>query len=76
MIKNMFVEFWRSKELEAGRILTVSEVSRGAKISRQTLTKLRAGHGQKFDKNTLDALCKYFNVEPGPVPFLIYSPDD
>lgn len=69
-------EFWKDKEKELGRDISVIEVNEATGISRTTLTRLRKPGGVKNPApETVDKLCKFFNVAEGQIPFVIYKPD-
>ncbi len=72
-IKSMLFEFWKRAELERGERITVSGVAREAGISRSAIQRLLDGETSRFDGPTIDALCKFFDVPAGPIPFLAYE---
>lgn len=74
--KSTLFEYWNQKEIELGRRLSVLGVAGEAGVSRAAIQRLLNGDMQRIDVDTIDALCKFFNVPPGPVPFLQYIPDD
>lgn len=74
-MKNLLFEFWKQKEIEAGRTITIKEVSEATGVNRDTLTRFIKGKMVRFDEDVMSKLCKYFNVPPGPVPFLVYEPE-
>lgn len=74
--KSTLFEFWNRKEIELGRRLSVLGVASEAGISRAAIQRLLDGDIQRVDVDTINALCKFFDVPPGPVPFLVYVPDD
>lgn len=74
MIRVKLFEFWKQKEIEQGRTIGVTEVSKATGISRDTLTRLRAGKTDRPDLEVIDKLCAFFGVAPGPVEFIIYEP--
>lgn len=71
-IKSTLFEFWKKAELERGERLTVSEVARAAGVSRSAIQRLLDGETSRFDGPTIDAICKFFEVAPGAIPFLMY----
>ena len=73
--KSTLFEFWNQKEIELGRRLSVLGVAGEAGISRAAIQRLLDGDMQRIDVDTVDALCRFFAVQPGPVPFLQYVPD-
>lgn len=76
MIKCTLFEAWKKAELERGRRITVIEVVNATGLSRNTVQGLLDGETTRFDAPVLAALCKYFSVPAGPIPFLEYVPDD
>ena len=75
-VKVNLAQFRREKQAEWGRDITWQEIMDGAGISRNTLARLLSGKAQRVDKATLAGLCRFFNVPPGPVPFIVYVPDE
>lgn len=75
-MKLSLFNYWKQKELELNKSITVAEVARGTGLSRTTLTKLLTEEGSEFNSRTVDALCRFFEVPAGPVPFLVYTPED
>lgn len=74
-IKSTLFEFWRKVEVGRGERLTVSEVARAAGVSRSAIQRLLDGETSRFDGPTIDAICAYFGVPDGPIPFLAYEVD-
>jgi DNA-binding Xre family transcriptional regulator len=72
---NKLFDFWKQKEIEQGRTIPVKEVALATGVSRDTLTRLRNKTTTRFDENVIDKLCKFFDVQPGPIPFIIYQPE-
>lgn len=75
MIKIDLANFKRLKEIEWDRKISWEEITKEAGISRNTLARLLRGDAQRPDSETLNGLCRFFRVDPGPVPFVIYAPD-
>ena len=74
MVRSELLKLWRQKELEVGRIITVSEVVEATGLSRETVTNFKAGRTTRYDAPVVAALCDYFGVAKGqPVPFLVYT---
>lgn len=67
--------FWRDKEKELGRTITVIEVSKATGISRNTINSYLQQEVERPDLSVVGKLCAFFNVPPGPIPFLIYERD-
>ncbi len=74
-IKSNLFQFWQQKELELNRRVTVSEVARATHVSRESIQRLLDNESTRFDAPVIDALCRYFDVPAGPVPFLFYEPE-
>lgn len=74
-IKSELFRFWQQQELEAGRRISVSEVARQTGVSRNAIQGLLDGETNRFDGPTVAAICAYFNVPAGPVPFLTFEPE-
>lgn len=72
VIKNELSAFWRKRELEIGRIITIQEVAKATKLNWETVEKLKEGKTQRYDAHVLARICHYLGVPAGqPVPFLI-----
>lgn len=67
--------FWREKEKEWRRNITVKEVSEATGISRNTINSYLQQDVERPDLEVIGKLCQFFGVPPGPVPFLVYLPD-
>jgi len=74
-LRSTLFEFWKQKEVEQGRRISVSEVSRACGIHREAIQRLLDNDSTRYDGPTIDALCKYFSVPDGPIPFLVYKSD-
>lgn len=74
-IKSQLFEIWKKAELERGRSITVTEAVAATGLSRNAVQNLLDGNTARFDAPVIDALCKFFNVPPGPVPFLVFEPE-
>jgi DNA-binding Xre family transcriptional regulator len=75
-IRSVLFAFWQQKEIELGRRVTVSEVARAANIHRDAIQRLLDNESTRFDGPTLAAICRFFGVPPGPIPFLEFVPDE
>lgn len=75
-IKIDLFSLWNEKEKELGRKITVLEVSKATGISRNTIRSyLKENNLERTETKVIDNLCQFFNVPPGPVPFLVYEKD-
>lgn len=45
--------------------LTQSEIAANSGVSQSVISTLMTGKSRRIDFETIDKLCKYFNVEPG-----------
>ena len=73
-MKNKLSDYWRQKELERGRIITVAEVSRETGLHHNTVRKMLKDKTTRYDEPVLNKICAFFDVPPGPVPFIVYEP--
>lgn len=74
MIK--LAQYRLEKQAEWGREITIKEMAEATGISRDTISRLLKGTPTRIDKNTIYALCEFFGVPPGPVPFIVYEPEE
>lgn len=75
-IRSELFRYWQEQEVRLGRRVTVSEVARSADLSRDAIQRLLDNNSTRFDGPTISAICKFFNVPAGMIPFLEYEPDD
>lgn len=73
-VKNILFEFWKAEETRQRREITVAEVAEATRLSRDTVTRFKQGNTNRFDGETVDKLCRFFNVPAGPIPFIVYEP--
>jgi putative transcriptional regulator len=64
----------RLSEILGRKRLNVSELARGAGISRSAAHKLYHDTGTSFDRDVLSKVCGFLGVQVGDV--LVYVPDD
>jgi putative transcriptional regulator len=69
-------QLWTRKEQRENRRITLTEVSEATGLSPETIRKLLKNQTRRFDESVIIALCEYFEVPPGPVPFVVYEPDE
>jgi transcriptional regulator with XRE-family HTH domain len=67
-------KLWNAKEAREGRRITLTEVSEVTGLAPETIRNLRNDKTRRFDEDVLLALCSFFDVPPGPVPFIVYQP--
>ena len=75
MVKSQLFELWKQKELAWGRTITIADVAKATGLSRETIVNLRDGETFRFDAPVLEKICEFFEVPPGPVPFIRYEPE-
>lgn len=74
MIRVLLVQQLDNKSFKEKRKITLTEVSEQTGISRATLTRIANTPGYACTTDTISALCKYFESEPGEL--LQYIPDE
>ncbi|ABK48587.1 hypothetical protein Shewana3_2358 [Shewanella sp. ANA-3] len=74
MIRVLLIKLLDEKAFKEKRRITLSEVSEKTGISRATLTRIANVPGNVTNTDTINALCKYFECEPGEL--LMYVEDD
>lgn len=67
-------EIWKAKEIDEKRNITLTEVSKATGLTPETIRYLLQNKTSRFDAPVLEALCIFFDVPEGPVPFLQYKP--
>lgn len=73
VINNRFGILLAEKRVKERRNIPLSEVASETKISRPTLQAWASNTVTRFDMPVIDALCKYFGVQPGEL--FEYIPD-
>lgn len=68
-IQNRLKVLMAEKSLREKRRLTYREVSQEADIPKSVLSLYVAQKVRRFDIETLEKLCKYFNIQPGDLLF-------
>jgi len=76
MVKSQLFELWKQKELALGKTITIADIAKSTGLSRETIANLRDGETFRFDAPVLDKICKFFDVPPGPIPFIVYDLDE
>lgn len=74
MIRILLIKQLDEKAFKEKRRITLSEVSEKTGISRATLTRIANVPGNVTNTDTINALCKYFECQPGEL--LMYIEDD
>jgi DNA-binding Xre family transcriptional regulator len=67
-------DIWKDKEKQLGRTITVTEVAEAVNATRYTIAKLRDGKSGRVDLSVVAAVCGFFDIPAGPVPFIVYNP--
>lgn len=65
MIRIKLKQLLDEKAFAERRRITLNDVSEATGISRPTLTRIANVPGYNTNTETLDALCRYFDCEPG-----------
>ncbi len=68
-------DLWNEKEQREKRRITLTEVVEATGLSPETIRGIERNRTARFDAPVIIALCKFFDVPAGPVPFLVYEPD-
>jgi len=64
-INNRFGVLLAEKQISERRNIPLSEISQSTKIPRQTLYAWQHNTVTRYDAHVIDALCKYFDCQPG-----------
>lgn len=64
------------KEVAENRKLSYRQIAREANVSLSILTSYSTQKVTRFDADTLERLCRYFNVQPGDLLVLSNVPPD
>ena len=75
-VHNTLFDFWKDKEKELGRNISVKEIAEAVGKSRSTVNRLLHGTTKQVDLTTIDAICQFLDVEDGPLPFFHYIKPD
>lgn len=66
--------FWIEKEKELGHKLIISKIACEIGIHRHTLSAYLSPEGvQQPDMESVAKICQYFDISPGPVPFIRFE---
>lgn len=74
--RSRLFDFWKQEELNRGKEIPIAEVERATGLEYRTIRSLLNDATQRFDGPVVSKLCKYFNIASGPVPWLVYEPDE
>ena len=66
-IKNRVRELIEIKRQQRGGTLTLHDIAYETKLAYNTLIKWTNNNVNRFDADTLSALCDYFDVDPGDI---------
>lgn len=72
---NSLLTLWTQKEQQEGRRITLTELSSSTGLAPETIRKLLQNRTHRFDASVIVALCKFFGIPAGPIPFIIYEPE-
>ncbi len=64
-INNRFAVLLAEKQIKERRNIPLAEVAEATGISRRALYAWENNNVNRFDVPVIDALCKYFGVQPG-----------
>lgn len=73
-VNNRFAALLAEKRIKERRNISLQEVAQKTGISRQTLYKWENNSVNRFDVPVINALCQFFNVNPGDL--FEYVPDE
>jgi putative transcriptional regulator len=73
-ISNRFAKLLAEKQEKENRFIPLAEVASDTKVSRKTLYKWEKNIVDRFDREVIEKLCKYFGVDLSDL--LEYTPDD
>ena len=65
VINNRFAVLLAEKQIKERRTISLSEVEEKTGVSRQALHKWKNNSIFRFETRVMDALCQYFEVQPG-----------
>jgi putative transcriptional regulator len=73
-ISNRFAQLLEQKQKKEDRYISLAEVASDINVSRKTLYKWEKNTVDRFDRDVIEKLCKYFGVELSEL--LEYSPEE
>lgn len=72
-IQNRLKVIWAEKEIRDGKKLSYKQVSEDTGIPISVLTRYVSQKTRRYDIETLEKLCEYFECSPGDL--IIYTPE-
>jgi putative transcriptional regulator len=75
-INNRFAVLLAEKQVKERRNIPLSEVAQATGISRRALYAWENNTVNRFDVPVIDALCRYFGVQPGELFEYVESPPE
>jgi hypothetical protein len=75
MVSNTLFAFWKDKEKQLGRRITIADIADATGLHRNTISDYFNNQIVRPDLEVIDKLCKYFDIPSGPVPFIQYERD-
>jgi len=73
-VNNRFAVLLAEKQVKERRNISLSEVAEMTGVSRQALYKWENNKVNRFDVPVINAICKYFDIQPGEL--FEYVPDE
>lgn len=69
-------QFKREAEAQLRRDITWDEIREATGLAKTTINRLMNDKNQRVDLSAVDRLCTFFNLPAGPIPFIVYKPDE
>ena len=77
MLKSTLFTYWKERELELGKKITIISVAKEIGVAERSISKLMKNELRRFDDVTISKICRYFDVPDGaPIPFLVFTRED
>ena len=73
-VNNRLAVLLAEKQVKERRNISLSEVAEMTGVSRQALYKWENNKVNRFDVPVINAICKYFGIQPGEL--FVYVPDE
>ncbi len=74
-IQNELFEYWKNYELKMGRATTILDIVKSTGLHRETVVNFMERKTTRYDEPVIEKICKFFDVPPGPIPFMVYQPE-